>query len=287
MQTLKSASELRSAVCTWRNTGQSIAFVPTMGNLHAGHLKLVSEAKKKADRVVVSIFVNPTQFGPGEDFESYPRTAGEDRHKLSAADIDVLFLPPVSEMYAADARTVVQVSGVSDDYCGSSRPGHFTGVATVVCKLLNIVQPDFALFGLKDFQQLTVIRTMVRDLNMPVEIVAVDTVREASGLAMSSRNSYLSAEERHVAPRLYQILCQARDAILAKNQPYPVIEQQSMALLWEAGFQPDYFAICRSRDLAKAQENDAELVLLAAAKLGKTRLIDNLCFSAPAKTDAL
>ena len=287
MQTLKLVSELRSVVGAWRLAGESIAFIPTMGNLHAGHLKLVTEAGKRADRVVASIFVNPTQFGPGEDFATYPRTEQEDQEKLADADTDVLFLPTVSEMYAPDSRTVVQVTGVSDDYCGASRPGHFNGVATVVCKLLNIVQPDVALFGLKDFQQLTVIRAMVRDLNMPVEIIGVDTVREASGLAMSSRNGYLSDHERQVAPKLYQILCLARDAVLASNKPYPEIEEQSLKSLREAGFQPDYFAICRSRDLARARPEDNELVLLTAAKLGKTRLIDNIYFDLPAKADAL
>jgi len=287
MQTLRLVSELRSAVDAWRRAGESIAFVPTMGNLHAGHLKLVNEARQKADRVVVSIFVNPTQFGPGEDFETYPRTEREDQEKLTGADTDVLFLPAVSEMYAADARTVVQVTGVSDDYCGASRPGHFNGVATVVCKLLNMVQPDVALFGLKDFQQLTVIRTMVRDLNMPVEIIGVDTIREASGLALSSRNGYLSAEEKLVAPELYQILCHARDAVLSRHQAYPEIEEQSLKLLREAGFHPDYFAICRSRDLTKARPEDRELVLLAAAKLGKTRLIDNIYFALPATADVI
>lgn len=287
MRTLKLVSELRSTIGAWRLAGESIAFVPTMGNLHAGHLKLVTEAKKKADRVVASIFVNPTQFGPGEDFETYPRTEREDQEKLADADTDVLFLPTVSEMYAQDSRTVVQVTGVSDGYCGASRPGHFNGVATVVCKLLNIVQPDVALFGLKDFQQLTVICAMVRDLNMPVEIIGVDTVREASGLAMSSRNGYLSDHERQVAPKLYQILCLARDAVLASNKAYPEIEEQSLKLLREAGFQPDYFAICRSRDLARAQLEDSELVLLTAAKLGKTRLIDNIYFDLPAVADAL
>lgn len=287
MRTLKLVSELRSVVGAWRRAGESIAFVPTMGNLHAGHLKLVNEARKKADRVVVSIFVNPTQFGPGEDYETYPRTEREDQEKLAAADTDVLFLPDVSEMYAPEARTVVQVTGVSDDYCGASRPGHFNGVATVVCKLFNMVQPDIAFFGQKDFQQLTVIRAMVRDLNVPVEIIGVDTVREASGLAMSSRNGYLSGQERLLAPKLYQILCHARDAVLSRNQAYPEIEEQALKLLREAGFQPDYFAICRSSDLAKARPEDSELVLLAAAKLGKTRLIDNIHFALPATSDAL
>jgi pantoate--beta-alanine ligase len=279
MQEVTSVSELRNAMAGWHLAGERIAFVPTMGNLHAGHLRLVSEARKKADRVVVSIFVNPTQFGAGEDFETYPRTEREDREKLEAAGVDLLFLPSVSEMYAPDAKTVVSVTGLSELYCGTSRPGHFNGVATVVCKLFNIVQPDIALFGLKDFQQLAVIRTMVRDLNFPVEIIAVDTVREPSGLAMSSRNGYLSPEEMTVAPKLYETLCAARDAVLAGGQSYADIEIRSMLFLREAGFQPDYFAICRSSDLKKAETEDKDLVILVAAKLGRTRLIDNVYFS--------
>jgi pantoate--beta-alanine ligase len=259
--------------------GESVAFVPTMGNLHAGHLKLVSEAGKKADRVVASIFVNPTQFGVGEDFETYPRTEREDQQKLSDVGADLLFQPSVSEVYAADAKTVVSVGGLSELYCGASRPGHFDGVATVVCKLFNMVQPDVALFGLKDFQQLAVIRTMVRDLNIPVEIIGVETVREANGLAMSSRNGYLTAEEKIVAAKLYQSLRAARDAVLAGSQDYLEIEHHSLLFLQEAGFQPDYFFICRRSDLKKAGANDRELVLLAAARLSKTRLIDNICFS--------
>jgi len=279
MRKVTSVSELRNAMAGWHLAGKRIAFVPTMGNLHAGHLRLVSEARKKTDRVVVSIFVNPTQFGAGEDFETYPRTEREDREKLEAAGVDLLFLPSVSEMYAPDAKTVVSVAGLSELYCGMSRPGHFNGVATVVCKLFNLVQPDIALFGLKDFQQLAVIRIMVRDLNFPVEIIAVDTVREPSGLAMSSRNGYLSPEEMMVAPKLYETLCAARDAVLAGRQAYADIEIRSMLFLREAGFQPDYFAICRSSDLKKAETEDKDLVILAAAKLGRTRLIDNVYFS--------
>ena len=253
--------------------------MPTMGNLHAGHLMLVNEAQKKADRVVVSVFVNPTQFGIGEDFESYPRTEREDQEKLDASGADLLFLPSVAEVYATDAKTVVSVTGLSEGYCGASRPGHFHGVATVVNKLFNMVQPDIALFGLKDFQQLTVIRTMVRDLNIPVEIIAVETVREASGLAMSSRNGYLIAEEKIVAAKLYQSLCVARDAVLAGQQSYQEIEYKALLFLQEFGFQPDYFSVCRASDLKKAGVDDMELVLLTAARLGKTRLIDNICFS--------
>jgi pantoate--beta-alanine ligase len=279
MRTVNTVSELRNAVREWRSAGQSVALVPTMGNLHAGHLALVSKAKEKADRVVVSIFVNPTQFGVGEDFESYPRTEQEDQEKLNSSGADLVFLPAVSEVYASDAKTIVSIAGLSEWYCGASRPGHFDGVATVVCKLFNIVQPDTALFGLKDFQQLTVIRTMVRDLNFPIEIVGVETVREASGLAMSSRNGYLSADEKAVAAKLYQSLCIARDAILAGQQSYEEIENSALLFLRDCGFQPEYFVVCRAGDLKKAGMDDMDLVLLAAARLGKTRLIDNIYFS--------
>lgn len=271
-------SELQQAIKTWRLSAERIAFVPTMGNLHDGHLALVAEARKLAERVVVSIFVNPTQFGVGEDFASYPRTEQQDIEKLRQYNVDLVFLPSVAAMYAADAKTTVTVSGISNSYCGASRPGHFAGVATIVCKLFNMVQPDTAVFGLKDFQQLTVIRTMVRDLNMPVQVVGVETVREASGLAMSSRNNYLTAEEKTVAALLYQSLGTARSEILA-GLSYCYIEQKALQFLYQAGFQPDYFSICRSSDLAKATPEDADLVLLAAAKLGKTRLIDNIRFS--------
>jgi pantoate--beta-alanine ligase len=279
MRVVNTVFELRETIKAWRLEGESVAFVPTMGNLHVGHLQLVSMAKKKADRVVVSIFVNPTQFGVGEDFETYPRTEREDQQKLEAGNADLLFQPSVADIYMSDAKTTVTVTGLSDMYCGASRPGHFSGVATIVCKLFNIVQPNIALFGLKDYQQLTVIKTMVRDLNIPVEITGVDTVREPSGLAMSSRNGYLTEDEKRIAPRLYHSLCAARDAILAGNQAYADIEEQALRFLQQAGFQPDYFSVCRSRDLKKAAAEDVDLVLLAAAKLGKTRLIDNIYFS--------
>jgi pantoate--beta-alanine ligase len=279
MRIVKTVFEVREAIKIWRLNGESVALVPTMGNLHAGHLQLVSMAKKKADRVVVSIFVNPTQFGAGEDFETYPRTEREDHEKLEAENTDLLFQPSVADIYTPDAKTTVTVTGLSDVYCGATRPGHFSGVATVVCKLFNIVQPNIALFGLKDFQQLTVIKTMVRDLNIPVEITGVDTVREPSGLAMSSRNGYLTEDEKRVAPKLYHSLCAARDAILAGNHSYANVEQQALQFLMKAGFQPDYFSVCRSNDLKKAAAEDMNLVLLAAAKLGKTRLIDNVYFS--------
>lgn len=279
MQTVNTVSQLRAVIGRWRSAGEKTAFVPTMGNLHQGHLQLVAEARKIADRTVISIFVNPTQFGAGEDFETYPRTEREDLEKLKSAGADLLLLPSASEIYAPEAKTVVTVTGLSDSLCGLSRPGHFNGVATVVCKLFNIVQPDYALFGLKDFQQLTLIRTMVRDLNIPVEIIPVETVREDSGLAMSSRNGYLSEEERKVAPRLYHALRTAKNSLLAGRQRYADIEREALAFLVASGFHPDYFSICRQSDLKNADSEDRELVILAAANLGNTRLIDNISFS--------
>lgn len=283
MQIIHTIDELRKVTRAWRRAGDSIAFVPTMGNLHDGHLKLVNEAKKKADQVVVSIFVNPTQFGVDEDFETYPRTEREDQEKLKAVGIDVLFQPLVTEIYGSDNKTVVSVTGISEVLCGAFRPGHFNGVATVVCKLFNIVQPDIALFGLKDYQQFVIIRTMVRDLNIPVEIIGIETVREANGLAMSSRNSYLTVEEIRLATLLYQSLCTARDAVLKGKQPYRDIEQQARLFLQQAGFKADYFCVCRSSDLKTAEVEDVELVILVAARLGKTRLIDNIHFSSLSK----
>ena len=279
MQIIKNVCDLRELIKAWRTAGETIAFVPTMGNLHAGHLQLVTRAKAVANRVVVSIFVNPTQFGVGEDFETYPRTEKEDQEKLIVEGVDVLFLPAVDDIYMSDARTTVTVAEVSEWYCGASRPGHFAGVATVVCKLFNIVQPDIALFGLKDFQQFTIIKIMVRDLNIPVEIIGVDTVREPSGLAMSSRNGYLTAHEKQVASELYRVLCVTRDAILEGACNYTELENQAFAALQEVGFKPDYISVCRSSDLTKVAPEDSDLVLLATARLGKTRLIDNIYFS--------
>jgi pantoate--beta-alanine ligase len=279
MQIVTTVIHLRQIIKGWRSAGLTIAFVPTMGNLHAGHLKLVEEARKKADKVVVSIFVNPTQFGVGEDFETYPRTEIEDGEKLRQTGADLLFQPGLADVYANDAKTIVTVNGLSDLHCGVSRPGHFSGVATVVCKLFNMVQPTIALFGMKDFQQLAVIKTMVRDLNISVDVIGVETVREASGLAMSSRNGYLTVEEKSIAAKLYETLCQAKTAVQMADRPYASIEQSALDSLMEAGFQADYFSVCRADDLSKATPTDKELVILAAAKLGKTRLIDNLVFS--------
>lgn len=276
MQTVKTQAELRAIVKTWRTEGRSVAFVPTMGNLHAGHLKLVEAAKVWAERTVVSIFVNPSQFGPGEDYENYPRTEAEDRQKLADAGVDALFLPDVAEMYGENIKTVITVQALAGLHCGRFRPGHFDGVATVVGKLFNLVQPDAAFFGEKDYQQLTIIRAMVRDLNIPVVIKAVATVRESDGLAMSSRNSYLTPEQRQIAPKLYQCLCQARAGLQAGQQSYASIEQEATANLQKTGFQVDYFTICRTSDLLPAGPDDRDIIILAAAKLGNTRLIDNI-----------
>jgi pantoate--beta-alanine ligase len=281
MQTVKTISALQATLKIWRQAGEIIAFVPTMGNLHEGHFQLVQAAKNRANRVVVSIFVNPAQFGVGEDFASYPRTEQDDQQKLQEIATDLLFLPAVPEIYHPDAETVVSVTGVSRNYCGASRPGHFAGVATIVCKLFNMVQPDIAVFGEKDFQQLAVIKAMVRDLNIPVGILSVPTVREASGLAMSSRNNYLDSSEKHTAALLYQNLCDARTAVLAGQQAYAEIEDIAMQNLQGAGFSPDYFRICHAQTLLPANHEDSDLVILAAAKLGKTRLIDNISFNRP------
>ncbi len=267
---------LRELVKQWRLAGESIAFVPTMGNLHAGHLQLVSAAQTKADRVIVSIFVNPTQFGEGEDFSSYPRTLDADLEKLQALEVDVAFAPDTEEIYPVSGITEVCVSQVSENYCGAARPGHFNGVATIVCKLFNIVQPDSAFFGEKDFQQLAVIRAMVADLNIPVEVISVPTFRETDGLAMSSRNGYLTAEQRSLAPKLYQSLGQAKQEVLAKQFTYAEIEKKMIHLLTKLGFKPDYFSICRRHDLQAATIEDTQLIILLAAWLGKTRLIDNI-----------
>ena len=279
MKTEVTISGLRGALRAARKAGKSIAFVPTMGNLHDGHITLVKAAKRRADIVVASIFVNPTQFGANEDFTQYPRTLAMDSTLLADAACDLLFAPDSSEMYP-DGRsqsTSVSVSGITENLCGASRPGHFTGVATIVSKLFNIVQPDMALFGEKDYQQLAVIRRLTRELCFPVEIIGVPTVRADDGLALSSRNGFLSAEERKQAPLLFQTLSNLRTAIIGGQQDYPMLAQAAQAHLAKCGFQPDYLEVLR-QDLEKPGPEDKELVILVAAKLGKTRLIDNLAF---------
>ena len=277
MKTIETLEELREQVRAWRVAGERVAFVPTMGNLHAGHLTLIAEARARASRVVASIFVNPMQFGPAEDLDAYPRTLARDRELLEEAGCDLLFAPGVATVYprGSEEQTRVEVPGLSDVLCGESRPGHFRGVATVVCKLFNMVQPDVALFGEKDFQQLLVIRRMVEDLAVPVEIVGVPTVRESDGLAMSSRNGYLTPSERARAPALRRVLTQARDSLLAGNAAASV-EREAEDALREAGLTPDYIRVRTTEDLRPATQTDRDLVILAAAYLGRARLIDNL-----------
>lgn len=277
METLHRIDELRARITTWRRAEESIALVPTMGTLHQGHLELVRQARGHARRVVASIFVNPLQFGPHEDLAAYPRTPEADRRGLAGEGTDLLFAPAVDEVYpyGQAGQTRVEVPGLSDILCGASRPGHFVGVATVVCKLFNMVQPDLALFGEKDFQQLLVIRRMAADLCLPVEIIGVPTVREPDGLAMSSRNGYLSTAERGRAPALYQALQAAAHALRQGATPAQVAAQARVELE-EAGLRPDYVSVRRAADLAEPGTEDRTLIILAAAYLGRARLIDNL-----------
>ena len=272
------AASLREGVSAWRSVGERVAFVPTMGNLHAGHYALIAAARSQCDRVVASVFVNPTQFGPCEDFAAYPRTLDADAAGLAAAGCDLLFSPTVDVLYpfGPEASVRVHVPGVSEGLCGDFRPGHFDGVATVVAKLFHLVQPDVAVFGRKDFQQLRVIERMVRDLGMPIEIVGVDTLREPNGLAMSSRNQYLSADERERAAEIHRTLKTMREA-MGQGRARIAIETAAADRLAQAGFQVDYAAIRRADDLAlPADEERAGLVALIAARLGRARLIDNL-----------
>lgn len=265
------------AVRDWRRQAGRVAFVPTMGNLHDGHLALVREARQRGDAVIVSIFVNRLQFGQGEDFDSYPRTFEADRAKLQAAGVDALFLPDERELYPRIRQDFnVEPPHLQNELCGAFRPGHFRGVATVVTKLFNIVQPDVACFGKKDFQQLAIIRAMVDDLNMPIDIVPVDTGRADDGLALSSRNGYLSADERAEAPRLYRNLRQMHDALAAGSNQYADLEAAARADLETHGWQVDYIEVRAARTLDIAHTGEHQLVVLAAARLGKTRLIDNI-----------
>jgi pantoate--beta-alanine ligase len=281
LETATTIAQVRAQVTRWREAKQRIVFVPTMGNLHAGHVSLIDAARRHGQRFVASIFVNPMQFGPNEDFAHYPRTPTQDAKMLADAGCDLLFSPEVGEIYpngAANA-TRIEVPGISNILCGEFRPGHFEGVATIVAKLFHIVDPDVAIFGEKDFQQLTVIRRMVADLCLRVEIVGAPTVREGDGLAMSSRNQYLTPEERRLAPAIYRQLQQAVAALKSGVREYPRIEGTGRAALDGAGFRTDYFSVRDARTLAPAQPDTQQFVVLTAARLGKARLIDNLQFS--------
>ncbi|NAT24022.1 pantoate--beta-alanine ligase [Pseudomonas syringae] len=278
MNTVKTVLELRAAVARARSEGKRIALTPTMGNLHSGHAALVTKAAQRADFVVASIFVNPLQFGPNEDLATYPRTLAADQEKLLQAGCNLLFTPGVEEMYPhgmAD-QTLVSVPHLSQGLCGASRPGHFEGVATVVSKLFNMVQPDLAIFGEKDFQQLAVIRAMVRDLNMPIQIIGEPTVRADDGLALSSRNGYLDEAQRAAAPALYQAVRQTAEAISAGEQDFDTLLSSKKQQLQAAGFRIDYLEIRNADSLRPTTAEDPNLVILAAAFMGKTRLIDNL-----------
>ena len=278
MDTVTTIAAVREQVRAWHRDGLRVAFVPTMGNLHAGHVSLIEAARRHGDRFVASIFVNPMQFGPNEDFAHYPRTPSEDERMLTQAGCSLMFMPDVGEIYphGAERATRVEVPGLSRILCGEFRPGHFEGVATVVAKLFHIVEPDVAIFGEKDFQQLTVIRRMVADLCMPVEIIGAPTLRDHDGLALSSRNQYLTAAERALAPRIYATLQAAAARLVAPAADFAAIEHQGFAALQGAGFRPDYFAVRRAADLAPPEEGTRELVVLTAARLGKARLIDNV-----------
>lgn len=278
MQIIHTIQELRA----WRKNAGTVAFVPTMGNLHEGHLALVREAKKRADNVVVSIFINRLQFGQGEDFDKYPRTLQQDADKLEAEGVAVIFAPDEKELYPnVEQRYNVEPPHLQNELCGKFRPGHFRGVATVVSKLFNIVLPDVACFGKKDYQQLAVIKGLTEDLNFDIEIVPVDTGRAADGLALSSRNRYLSVEERAEAPCLYRELQAVAESLKQGSLDYAGLEKRAVQSLTEHGWTVDYVEIRHADTLEVARTGDRRLVVLAAARLGATRLIDNVEIKLP------
>ncbi|MDB5968904.1 MAG: Pantothenate synthetase [Hydrocarboniphaga sp.] len=278
MRLVHTVAEVRREIAAWRANGESVGFVATMGNLHAGHLDLVAEAKAKTDRVVASIFVNPLQFGPNEDFDRYPRTLPDDCARLDPAGCDLVFAPSVDEMYPRGRSNIAQVSvpGISGLLEGEFRPGFFEGVATVVSILFHIVQPDFAMFGRKDYQQFMVIRRMVAELHMPLQVVGVATRREPDGLAMSSRNQYLNQSERPVAPGLFRALSAVAQRLRTGSRDFQALEDEAKKLLEHQGFKPQYLAIRDPDDLGAPRAGGRGWVLLVAAHLGRTRLIDNL-----------
>lgn len=280
MKTIDNIKDLRAQVKAWKLQDLTIAFVPTMGNLHDGHLALVKAAHKHADKVIVSIFVNPMQFGLSEDIDNYPKTLAEDKANLVQVDTDLLFTPTADIIYPKGYtdNSYVEVPNISSLHCGASRPGHFRGVATVVCKLFNLVQPDVACFGSKDYQQLQVIEAMVEDLSMPVKIVPVEIIRETSGLAMSSRNGYLTPEEMAIAPNLYKTMQWLSERLqdTAQARDYAALVMQASEKIEKAGMKVDYINLCHAKTLEPVAPNDKEIVILVAAYLGKARLIDNM-----------
>ena len=278
MQAITTKEELQELLTEWRHNNEHVALVATMGNLHEGHIRLVELAREHAERVVVTIYVNPTQFGPDEDFADYPRTLERDTRRLKKVSADVLFIPSDETVYpfGHDCATVVSVPGLTENFCGASRPGHFDGVTTVVARLFALVQPDVAVFGQKDYQQQLVIRYMAEDLNLPIRIITAETIREDDGLAMSSRNQYLTDEEREIAPELHRILDRIGLELQNGKRDFPGLESQAIAELEEAGFTIDYVAVRRAENLAPPDRDCDELVILAAVHLGKARLIDNI-----------
>lgn len=280
MKTIRDIPALRALLQGYRQDGDTVALVPTMGGLHKGHIGLVQLASKNADRVVTSVFVNPTQFGPHEDFENYPRTLNTDRRRLSRADVDILFAPPHEEIYpfGLENMTSVSVPGLSTILCGEYRPGHFDGVTSIVNRLFNVVAPDIAVFGQKDFQQLVIIRRMAADLHIPVKILSGRTCREKNGLALSSRNRYLTVDEHDRASELYGTICECRDRYLDGARDVSALERDGFARLSRAGFEPEYMTVRNSADLSLPDEDSRDLVVLAAARMGATRLIDNVPF---------
>jgi len=278
MKRFESLTELRAQIHDWRMQGLRIAFVPTMGNLHEGHATLFEQARQYADKVVASIYVNPMQFGLNEDWSKYPRTLDADCQILNEKKVDALFLPDDKTMYphGTEVQTFVEVPRLSTILCGASRPGHFRGVATIVSKLFHLVQPDVAVFGEKDFQQLMVIRQMVNDLFLPIEIIGAATKRADDGFALSSRNGYLTTQERAQAPAIYQALQVTAQALRAGERDYAKLEQQARQHISQAGLRPDYYSIRRLNDLLEPASEEQSFVVLAAAFLGKARLIDNI-----------
>ncbi|MFV2031513.1 MAG: pantoate--beta-alanine ligase [Gammaproteobacteria bacterium] len=273
-----SVSELRHYIQHWRDHGESIAFIPTMGNLHQGHLSLIEKGQSLCDRSICSIFVNPMQFGPNEDFNHYPRTLEQDIEQLESIGCDLAYLPAASELYpqGLDKITQVRVTDLTEIFEGAHRPGHFTGVSTIVLKLLNIVKPDISVFGKKDFQQYCVIRKMAQDLNLEVDIIGSETTRETSGLATSSRNRYLSEDQKALAPLIYQTLKDSVTRIAEGETNFKRLEQEATERLGQAGFEVDYFCVCSAETLKPASAEDRRLVILVTARLGDTRLLDNI-----------
>ena len=278
MDQATSITELRQYVQHWKEHGQSIAFIPTMGNLHAGHMSLIEKGQSLCDRSICSIFVNPMQFGPNEDWDHYPRTLDADLEQLRKIGCDLVYLPTASDLYPEGLERIskVQVTDLTDDYEGQHRPGHFTGVATVVLKLFNIVRPDVSVFGKKDYQQYRVISKMVEDFNLDVQIIGQETTREKSGLATSSRNQYLDSGQKEKAAMIYRQLQQAAQAIDKGERDFEALEEKAVEALDGAGFKTDYFRICNAETLLPATPQDRDLVILVTAALGPTRLLDNI-----------